>query len=251
MKKIKRQFAAFFVLVIVLLVSSCSPNKNAWTNDRLMATFLDVGQGDSILLKTDGGRVILVDAGEDDEYHSRLLPALRDHGVGKIDLFVASHYHSDHIGAAEDVFEDFEVAGLVIPDYEPKNSAKKKLLNLAKAENSDVYQLSKGDSLPTLDEALDILVLHPDENGFSDDENENSLVLMARYFDTSILLTGDIEESLAVGGHRRLRLLQTYRVGMHRIMEYLRNRTLFYNASGVHNNNVICHFGNYTEVVGD
>ena len=162
--------------------------------DGLSVTFVDVEQGDSILLKTEAGKVILVDTGEKDVYKQKLSPMLRDNGISKIDLLVASHYHSDHIGAIADVFEDFDIDNLIIPDYEPHNNTKKKLLKLAKSENSAVYQLSAGDTLPDVDPDLSISVLHPGKGGFSDDENSNSFVLMVRYFNTSILLTGDVEE---------------------------------------------------------
>ncbi len=193
MNKIKTRFAVLSMAAAILAAFAYSsfPPIDA---DGFVVSFADVGQGDSVLLKTESGKVILVDTGEKEMYDEKLAVLLRERKINKIDLLVASHYHSDHMGAMEEVFEDFEVANLIIPDYEPQNNAKKKLLKMAKTEGSKIYELSRGDVLPDVDPSLKISVMHPKEGGFLDDENNSSLVLMAKCFDTTLLLTGDIEE---------------------------------------------------------
>ena len=64
--------------------------------------FLDVGQGDAVLLRGPAGEVILVDGGPDPAVLRR---ALLGRGVGRVDLLVATHAHADHLGGLEGITE--------------------------------------------------------------------------------------------------------------------------------------------------
>src|SRR5918997_5027475 len=68
----------------------------------LRVVVLDVEQGDSILIISPSGKAALVDAGNPG-YGQRVLDALRRHNVSQIDLFITTHAHADHIGAADEV----------------------------------------------------------------------------------------------------------------------------------------------------
>lgn len=70
----------------------------------LRVTFLDVGQGDAVLLQAPEGQTALVDAGRGD-----VVPLLREMGVEQIDLLVATHPHADHIGGMAGVIQSMPV----------------------------------------------------------------------------------------------------------------------------------------------
>lgn len=76
-------------------------------DENLTVHFLDVGQGDSILLKYNG-KTMLVDAGERDQ-GSEVSAYLYEQDVSGIDYVIATHPHSDHIGGMEDVLNGFQV----------------------------------------------------------------------------------------------------------------------------------------------
>ncbi len=122
--------AIFFILVSCVIATGCLENViiPVFTNaghthladneGNLSVYFLDVGQGDSTLFVVDG-KTILIDAGETD-MGDRVVSDLRKLGVTKIDLLVATHPHSDHIGGMQTVLAAFPVgqvldAGLPYP----------------------------------------------------------------------------------------------------------------------------------------
>ena len=80
------------------------------------ATFLDVGQGDSILLKSPSGRFYLVDTGPPLRKRSmardKIIPFFRSQGISKIDAIIISHPHLDHYGNMEDILKEFPVQEL-------------------------------------------------------------------------------------------------------------------------------------------
>lgn len=71
---------------------------------RVEIIFLDVGQGDAVLIRSPEGRTALIDAGPRD-----IVPLLTSLGVDTIDLAIASHPHADHIGGMERVLRTFPV----------------------------------------------------------------------------------------------------------------------------------------------
>ena len=111
--------AIFLVLVSCVVATGCLDNViiPVFTNTghthladnegKLSVYFLDVGQGDSTLFVVDG-KTILIDAGEVD-MGDRVVSDLRKLGVTRIDLLVATHPHSDHIGGMQTVPAAFPV----------------------------------------------------------------------------------------------------------------------------------------------
>ncbi len=154
----------------------------------LTVTFIDVGQGDATLLAI-GNRTVLIDAGPPDSGPG-LVRTLEGLGVRNISLLVATHPHSDHIGGMHDVLARFPVdrvldgtsshtSGLY-QDF--LNEIDKKDIPYTEAERGQVFDIGDG---------LSVSVLGPPERKLSGDYNENSIVLLARYGRTGILLTGD------------------------------------------------------------
>src|SRR4051794_14261048 len=64
--------------------------------------FLDVGQGDSILIRSPEGKTALIDAGPSKE----VVRLLRERGVDHVDLAVVSHHHADHYGGMHEVVKE-------------------------------------------------------------------------------------------------------------------------------------------------
>lgn len=89
----------------------------------LTVTFIDVGEGDSILIRTPHGRVMLIDTGGSaggretgfDIGNRVLVPVLRNYGISKIDTLLLTHMHLDHIGGVPAVLEKLQVKKLVLP----------------------------------------------------------------------------------------------------------------------------------------
>ena len=174
----------------------------AENDGKLSAYFLDVGQGDSSLIIF-GDKTILIDAGEID-MGDRVVSDLKGLGVTRIDLLVATHPHSDHIGGMEKVMDNFPV-GQVLDSGMPHSSVLyEQFLETIDKKNIPYKVAMQGDTID-LDPALRIVVLSPPEKRFGDDLNTNSIVLRISYGTINFLFTGDAggesETALVKGGY--------------------------------------------------
>ena len=160
----------------------------AENDGRLSVYFLDVGQGDSSLILF-GNTTILIDAGEMD-MGDRVVGDLKELGVTRIDLLVATHPHSDHIGGMQKVLENFPV-GRVLDSGQPHTSVLyERFLETIDKKNIPYKVAVQGDEI-NLDPALRIVVISPPEQRFGDDLNTNSIVLRISYGTVNFLFTGD------------------------------------------------------------
>lgn len=193
-------FSLFLILISCISISGCLSNldipafgqgfsSHSVENDgRLSAYFLDVGQGDSSLIIF-GNTTILIDAGEIDR-SDRVVSDLKRLGVTRIDLLVATHPHSDHIGGMQNVLDTFPV-GQVLDSGIPHSSVLyERFLETIDKKNIPYRVAVQGDTID-LDPALRIVVLSPPEKRFGDDLNTNSIMLRISYGTINFLFTGD------------------------------------------------------------
>jgi len=183
-----------FSIVVWFQAGGSSLPKNFTVN------FLDVGQGDSILIRVPEGETILIDGGESYNCMENHLIKL---GVNKIDLLVLTHPHADHVGGLAGVVRDYNV-GMVLDGGQPHTSSL--YVNfLSMIEEKDVaYKIARsgqkfliGDDRASRQAGIELIVLHPKDEfivGTDSDLNNNSVVIKLRYGDVSFLFTGDIEE---------------------------------------------------------
>ena len=128
-----------------------------------------------------------------------LLPFLRYYGVGRIDVIVASHPHSDHIGGLVTLLEKVEVGHYLDSGQIYDSWTAKRLQALIRERGICYHRVAAGDSLVGLG-GVSGVVLHPigafvDSAGVSPHNlNNGSVVLRLDYGAASLLLTGDIEE---------------------------------------------------------
>ena len=158
--------------------------------------FLDVGQGDSILIVTPKGRQALVDGGPEYGGAARYMAGLMPPWDRSLDLLAATHLDADHSRGLLKVLENYRV-GTVFSG--PPNEDSSLYPQWKKATESGSHRtaiLAAGQSIE-LEESIHFKVLHPPATplrGPAWESNNNSLVLKLVYGDISFLLTGDIEE---------------------------------------------------------
>jgi competence protein ComEC len=162
------------------------------TRTGLEVVFFDVGHGDAVLLLGPEGRAVLVDTGPPGVEMSpaalRVLPYLRQQGVRRLDALVLTHAHADHYGGALDIAAAVACRQLVVAtpgdDWPPAQ-----LEAAVRARGGEVRVVAAGDAIRAGRLVLEVLYPPP---GFRGDPNAGSLVLMVRYGQWSLLLTGDI-----------------------------------------------------------
>jgi len=181
----------------------------AGSEGRLEVTFLDVGEGDSIYIKTPEGRHLLLDAGKGpvekgdfDVGTKVVVPFLKRKGINRLDALIISHHHLDHGGGVPAVLSNFPVNLAVMPPLDALEGQLedpyKPVLEAVKKQVLRVETLTAGDRLE-LGAGLVAEILGPPDPvlvGTTADLNNNSLVIKLIYKDISFLLTGDIETSM-------------------------------------------------------
>ncbi len=154
---------------------------------------VNVRKGDAHLLRC-GESVYLIDTGKKKEFDT-LYRVLRENGVGRLTGVILTHSHSDHTGGLKKLIQsDIVIENVYMSAYYAAKNGDKEhpVVKALKNTGLQPVPLKAGDRL-TLDGG-ELLVLGPlAEMKAPDEENSNSLVLLARGGGGSILLTGDME----------------------------------------------------------
>lgn len=169
-------------LALLLLV----PWRAAAQGEPAEITFLDVGQGDAIVVRSPEGRIALIDAGPGPD----VTPALHALGVERLDLVVATHPHADHIGGMRHVLESLPVR-YYMDNGEPYTTATYLRLMGTLQRHAEITYLEAVPRTLTLG-SLRIRVL-PLPPWASTNPNNYSIGLVVEYGDFRGLLSGDSE----------------------------------------------------------
>ena len=154
--------------------------------------FLDIGQGDSILVVTPSGRQALIDGGPDGDAVSQALAEALPGGDRSLDLVVMTHLDSDHSGGLLEVLDRFAV-GAVLTGPSPAGGAMQaQWEERLKGYGKDTVEVYAGYAIE-LDEDIRVEVLNPSRDRSLGNSNNDSVVLRLSYGDVSVLLTADIE----------------------------------------------------------
>ena len=158
--------------------------------DGLTVHFIDVGQGDCILLTCDG-KTMLIDGGGS-EQGDRVVRYLKANKVRQLDVVVATHPHRDHVGGLDTVVQNFPVKTLYTPVTESDNAYFQDLAAACKTANVTLT-VPKADARFSLGGAK-VTVLGP-RGQYQKLENVNdmSIVLRVEYGEKSFLFMGDAE----------------------------------------------------------
>ena len=166
-------------------------------SQNLTMSFIDVGQGDSILVILPNTKTLLIDGGER-QSSDKVLSTLREHGLSYIDVIVATHPHADHIGGLIDVINTVNVGQVLDSGQVHTTQTFEGLLDAIYNKQIPLRSVGEGESI-TLDPTVKIDILNPpasirDSASNEAEFNDNSVVLKIIYGNFSALLTGDMEE---------------------------------------------------------
>jgi len=160
----------------------------------LTLRFLDIGQGDAILMEAAGGEVWLLDGGPDPggPLEPPVVARLTALGTDTIDVAAFSHPHADHIGGLPSVLSHFVVGTLLDPGMDFQSFEYEELLRAA-VDCGCSYGLLEQGARYALSPAVTVEVLFSGR-GADLSANEASAVLLVTCGSFTALLTGDIEE---------------------------------------------------------
>ena len=182
--KSKSLIKIFLLFLLVIYVNGC-------TKEKLFSVhIIDVGQGDSIFIQTLEDKRILIDAGDEEAEHT-VYSYLKRKGVKKIDVLIATHPDTDHIGSMDYIIDKFKISHFYMPEAKTDSEAFYNLLDSCKDKNLKIEYLTKGDVLK-IDSSTSIEILSP--STITDKNNLNSIVSLLNYKGYEFLFTGDAEK---------------------------------------------------------
>jgi competence protein ComEC len=157
----------------------------------LSVAFLDVGQGDAILVTGPTGIEMLIDGGRDRSV-LRQLPRAMGPLDRSIDIVVATHPDADHIGGLPDVFERYQVSYFLSPGRVSDTDVYQHLEEDVLAEPSVHEVLARHGMRIHLGETAYADVLYPEDNVAQlRESNDASIVMRVVYGESEFMLTGD------------------------------------------------------------
>jgi len=182
--KSKSLIKIFSILLLVIYVNGCAREK------LFSVHIIDIGQGDSIFIQTLEDKRILIDAGDEEAEHT-IYSYLKRRGVKKIDVLIATHPDTDHIGSMDYIIDKFKISHFYMPDAKTDSEAFYNLLDSCRDKNLKIEYLTKGDVLK-IDSSTTMEILSP--STITDKNNLNSIVSLLNYKGYEFLFTGDAEK---------------------------------------------------------
>ena len=171
-------------------------------NPGFYITFINVGQGDGILIYGDNGTKVMVDGGSTSEKQvakNCIVPYLKAEGIGTIDYSIITHTDKDHISGILEILENnnsnrIRIKNLVMPDINMKDDTYNELIEKAKLKKINVLYIKKGDTLSL--GKTKIKCIYPETTTTASDKNDYCTVLSVKNKTSKILLTGDISKEI-------------------------------------------------------
>lgn len=191
---------ALSLTILALLLILCLYQLFQITNNEFALSFLDVGQGDAILIQTPEYKNILIDAGPDGKVVDELSKKLGFFNQ-KIDLFILTHPDLDHYGGILDIFQKYPVDAVMMTGIAVNNQLYRTFLSELKHRNIPIfYPDNSNDIQISQDLYLDFLYPFEGQSLIGQEvknRNDTSISLIIRNSkgDPLALLTGDAEEA--------------------------------------------------------
>ncbi|MDD2370614.1 MAG: DNA internalization-related competence protein ComEC/Rec2 [Firmicutes bacterium] len=186
----KKYYRKILVCIFIIIMTWNIFGVN-FTKEHVLVTFINVGQGDCILIECkELDKTILIDGGLKNEYldmgKSEVIPFLKRKGIFKIDYLISTHNDNDHRGGLESVLESYDVINILIP-----YNRRAEYTDWISTYGSKVQEINEGYKIVLGNITIDIINPLKVENDL--DSNASSIVLSLTYGKSNILLTADCD----------------------------------------------------------
>ncbi len=171
-------------------------NEGLFSDTLLTVIFLDIGNGDAIVLHTEES-TWLIDGGPPGRGAIRapVVQRLRESGIDSLTVVAFTHPHADHIGGCRDALEVFHCNTLIDPGIDHASPVYEELLQYALDSGCDYSVLANGERW-NLSEEVSVEVVWLERGAGS--PNEASAVFLVTCGNFTLLLTGDIENETII-----------------------------------------------------
>lgn len=192
---IKKSFHIILNFILIILLFQCSINTketNIQINkNTLQVHFINVGQGDSILIQVNN-KNLLIDSGPN-KSEDKLKKYLKKLNISKFDYIIATHPHEDHIGNMSYIINNFDVLNFYAPKVENSTKAFETMVESLIRKDLKIKVLKANIKSIDLGKNIVVDVFSPLSNSYEDLNNYSPIVKIS-YGNTSFLFTGDAEE---------------------------------------------------------
>lgn len=193
--KNKKKYIYYFLVTLILLIQLISnrqqPSIKSDISGKITVDFIDVGQGDAILVTSSNGAAMLIDAGDNSD-ENRIVEYLTNKGIKKLDYVIGTHPHADHIGGLDAVIRNFDVGDIYMPKKSHTTKTFKDVL-VAVKERGYSIQTAKAGVRFELEPGVDVQMVAPIADTY-ENLNDYSAVVRLSCGNISFLFTGDAEK---------------------------------------------------------
>ena len=188
-------YKKFIILSLIVFLSfslsSCETKSTFLSNkNNLVIHYVDVGQGDSILIQIHG-KNMLIDAGTTQSTKD-LINYLKKQKIDKLDYLVETHPHEDHIGGMSKIIDKFEVSKFYAPKVTATTKAFERMINSLQKKSLKIVIAKAGINLD-LGSDVNCQILAPNSDSYKE-VNNYSTVIKLNYGNTKFLFDGDAEK---------------------------------------------------------
>jgi len=192
LKKTLKFLTIFLILIFALTSCNIDVKKSKSVsneyNSKLKIHYIDVGQGDSILVQKNYSNM-LIDTGTN-ESTSKLISYLKKQNIKKIDYLILTHPHEDHIGGADAVIKDFDIGKIYMPKV---GSSTRTFKDVLRAMKDKGLKANEPELLENLKFGDANCTFYGPINSEKGDLNTYSIILKLTYGNTKFLFTGDAQ----------------------------------------------------------
>lgn len=186
-RQIARKYVIMFagILGIVVFTMEKIPGN-------LQVTFLDVGQGDSIIITTPHHKTFIIDGGETGN-GQKIEQFLKYKGIKKVDAMILTHAHTDHMNGLKELAMVYDINQVFLTETPFEDASFKEFYDTIQSQGIPIGIIGAGDMIK--DKNIIMTCIYPFKDELLVEGNDASAVMILRHGGVSYYFTGDIEEN--------------------------------------------------------
>lgn len=189
-----RKIIYIFLLALLILALVLAGIVFVQKSQELKIIFLDVGQGDAILIEQ-GSKQILIDGGPSGQALLEKLGNYVPFWDRSIEMIIATHPDADHITGLVDVMQNYKVEVVMETQAQSESQIFKRFQDLIQEKKIETVDAQRGERINLADNtAMEILNPSPETSISSQDTNASSIVAQLIFGDNKFLFTGDLPQ---------------------------------------------------------